>query len=589
MAEVDGERGRGLLLGPVALTALAMVATQFLVRLVIVPQAYWWEDDFFHLAEARTKGLTSDFLVSDYNDHLEILPNFLWWLLTRVTGSSWAPAAVLILVFSVAASAMMFALLRELFGSRPAILLPFAAYLFSPLFLAAYTWLAACIDSLPMQVALLGTAWAMIRLDRTGRRSWWALALVLHVVGLLAWEKGALVLPFALGLQLLVVDAGQPVRERLRSLRRHWLAWLSQVVVLAAYAVVYLTVIDGSERQSVSGVDYLGAVRTTMFRVLVPGLFGAPWKRGDAVNTVYPDPGAALAAVFAVLLGVLVVLSFVRTGRAAAGPWLLAAAYVGADIGLMLWGRAGFLSLVARDPRYITDAVPVVLVCATAAFLGARTGARASWTWRSLIPAGAVAAAVSAGSLLTTFQLAPVVQHDYARNYVEGVLVRADPDPGTSIIDTKVPKLVSGNVDHRDLIWAMGRRATFNQPSTRMQMFDEAARLVPVVIPVPVIEEKGPVADCGWPVGAAPRTLGRVPADAGRDLVLRTGNLSGVAGTLTVRVGDVEQSVALEAGLALAYFFLPEPSGEIEASFQADDDSGTCVTDLLLGPPGTGR
>lgn len=591
MAEANLERGRGLLLGPVAVTAAAMVALQFLVRLVIVPQAYWWEDDFFHLAEARTKGLTADFLVSDYNDHLEILPNFLWWLLAQATGSSWAPAATLILVFSVAASAMMFALLRELFGSRPAILVPFAAYLFSPLFLAAYTWLAACIDSLPMQIALLGTAWAMIRLGRTGRRRWWVLALVLHGVGLLAWEKGALVLPFALGLQLLVVDAGQPLRARLASLRRHWLAWTSHLVLLASFAAVYLQVVDGSERQEVSGVDYLGAVRTSLFRVLVPGLLGAPWKRGDAINTVYPDPGTALAIVSAVLLGALVLLSFLRTGRAAAGPWLLAAAYVGADVTLMLWGRAGFLTLVSRDPRYITDAVPVVLVCATAAFLGTRSAPRASWTWRSLVPAGAVAGIIAAGSLLTTFQLAPVVQHEYARNYVEGVLVRSDPDPGTSIIDTPVPKLVSGNVDHEDLLWAMGRRATFNQPSTRMMVFDEAARLVPVTILEPLIEEKGPVADCGWPVADRPRTIARVPAHSRTGLVLRAGNLSGVAGTLTIAVGGVEQSVGVDAGLASTYFYFERPSGDIQASFDDDDDAGggTCVTDLLLGSPGTGR
>src|SRR3954449_9195346 len=146
MAQGETAQGRGLTIGPVTAAALMMLAVQLLVRAVIVPQSYWWEDDFFHLAEARTKGLTPGFLVSDYNDHLEILPNFLWWLLTRVTDSSWAPAAVLILVFSMAASGAMFLLLRELFGARPAILVPFAAYLFSPLFLAAYTWLAACID-----------------------------------------------------------------------------------------------------------------------------------------------------------------------------------------------------------------------------------------------------------------------------------------------------------------------------------------------------------------------------------------------------------------------------------------------------------
>jgi hypothetical protein len=592
------ERSRGVVVGPVTMAAIVMIGLQFLVRLIIVPQAYWWEDDFFHLAQARTMGLSKDFLVSDYNDHMEILPNFLWWLLTQVTSSSWAPAAVLILVLSTTASTMLFLLLRELFGARPAILLPLAAYLFSPLALASVTWLAACIDALPMQIALLGVPLAMLRFRRTGRFRWFALSLALHAVGLLAWEKGALVLPFAVGLQLLVVDAGAPIRERLRGFRDRWAAWSAHCVLLASYAVLYLNVVDGSERRPVHGVDYLQAVRISLFRVLVPGLFGAPWKRGDAQNTVYPDPGTVLAVVFAVLLAVVFVLSVLKNRRAALGPWLLAAGYVGADIALMLWGRAGFLSLVARDPRYGMDAVPVVLVCVTAAFLIRKpegtslpprlVRADLAPTRAGLGLAGAAAGVVTAGSLLTTFQIAPVLQHKYAQNYVESVAVRAETDPGTSIIDTTVPKLVSGNVDHRGLLRAMGRTVTFNQPSTKMLMFDAAARLVEVNIEDPELDTRGPRKDCGWSVRDAARVLAEVPSDVGSNRVLRAGVLTGVEGTLTVSVGSLEQSVDVPAGLGYAFFYLPRPEGAIEASFASADGSGACVTDIKLGPPTTG-
>jgi hypothetical protein len=585
MTADSDQRPRGLLLGPVALVALGLAAVQFVVRLVIVPQAFWWEDDFFHLTRARTEGLTRGYLVADYNDHLEIFPNFAYWLLTRVTDSAWAPAATLLLVLSLSASLTMYLLLRELFGSRPAILVPFAAYLFCPLFLVSGTWLAAGLEALPMQIALLGTTWAMLRLTRTGRIRWLVAALAFDAFGLLTWEKGALVLPFALGVQVLVADAGRPIRDRLRTLRRCWPAWLGHAVLVGAYVAVYLQVVDGSERKAVHGVDYLDAARTALFRVLVPGLFGAPWKRGDALNTVYPDPGTVVAVVLGALLGLLVVLSLVRTGRAAIGPWVLAVGYVAVDIGLLLWGRAGFLELVARDPRYVTDAVPVVLVCATAALLGGRTGARAALTWRGLVPAGAVAAVLTAGSLLTTFQLAPVLQHEYARRYVEGVLARSDADAGASILDTPVPLLVSGNVDHRDLLRAMGRKPTFDQPSTRMLAFDADGRLAPVLIASPVLVETGPVADCGWPVDAVPQTLATVPPGTEGRLVLQVGSLTGITGTLTVSVGDTEQSVVVGIGLAVASFSVPDPSGDIVATFRSDTGGGACVTDLRLGPP----
>ena len=590
-------RGAGaVVLHPVDVVATALIGVQIIVRLVIVPQSYWWEDDFFHLARARAGGLRLDYLFADYNDHMEVLPNFISWLLTRVTNDAWAPAAVVITLLSLSASAMVYVFLRELFGSRPAILVPLAAYLFSPLLLVSVTWLAAGLQALPLHIALFGCAWGMLRFYRTGRIRWGAIALAFHAFGLLTWEKGALVLPFTLGMQLLVWSAEVPVVQRLAELRRGWYVWAAHLLLLASYASLYLNVVDGSERKPVTGVNYLEAASITLFNVLVPGLFGAPWHRGNAINTLYPEPGRGLAIATALLVAAFVAATLMRRHGGAAGAWFLAAGYVGADIGLMLWGRAGFLDLVARDPRYITDAVPVVLTCAAAAALGPvpRTpqhsdAVRASrpWlSWRALAPAGAVAAVVAAGSLLTTFQLAPVLEHHYARDYVEGVLVRAQPDPGTSILDTPVPKLVSGNVDHRGLLLAMGRRVTFNQASTRMLVFDESSRLVPVTVVHPILQEKGPIADCGWPVGSVARVIGHVPADAGHDRVLRVGNLSGVPGTLTVDVGGVDQAVAVDAGLSAAWFHLAHPEGTITASFEADDGSGTCVSDVLLGAPG---
>lgn len=587
MATPDDTRPRGLLLGPVTIAALSLLALQLLVRLVIVPQAYWWEDDFIHLADARTKGLSLHLLVADYNDHLEILPNFCSWLLTRVTDSSWAPAAVLIVLLSTAAAVMMLLLLRELFGDRPVILVPFAAYLFSPLLLVPVTWLAAGLEALPMQVAMFGTAWAMLRLRRTGRMHWLVVAVAFHLLGLLTWEKGALVVPFVLGLQLLVADAGLPLRDRLAELRRHWYAWLVHGVLLAAYAALYLTVVDGSERKPVHGAQYLDGARTTLFKVLVPGLVGAPWRRGDALNTLYPTPGTPLAIACAVLLVALIAVTAYRRRGAAAAAWLLATGYVAVDIGLMLWGRAGFLELVARDPRYIADAVPVVLLCATAAFVGPPEERSSSTPWSGLARAGAVAAVLSAAGLLTTFQLGPVLHHDYARRYVEGVLARSDPDPGTSIADTQVPPLVSGNVDHRQLLLAMGRDVTLDQPSTRMLAFDADARLVPVTVRDPILQERGPVRDCGWPVQNLPQGIATVPAGAGRGTLLRLGTVSGVSGTLTVRVGDVQQSVDINPGLGFAYFSVTAPEGDVVVSFDSNDHGGTCVTDLLLGSPGS--
>ena len=330
----------------VSLAAAALVVLQFLVRLALVPQSYWWQDDFLHLETARRLGSTADLLVRDYNDHLELVPNAVYWLLTQVTTDSFAPAAVVLLVLQLVASVLMWLLLRELFGETPALLVPFAAYLFTPILLVPLSWLAAGLEAWPLQIALLGTALGMVRVGSGGGRGWLWFATAAHVFGLLSWEKSLLVLPAVLGIQVLVVDMGRPWRERVGHLTAHRAAWLWQAGLAAAYLVLYLSVVDGSERAP-SQAEYGRAVGDVVFRVLLPGLFGGPWRVTGALNTLFPDPGQTLAVGFALLAAAIVALTFRRNGTQALGPWLLVVLYVGADIALLLAGRTSFLLLVA--------------------------------------------------------------------------------------------------------------------------------------------------------------------------------------------------------------------------------------------------
>ena len=99
---------------------------------------------------------------------------------------------------------------------------------------------------------------------------------------------------------------------------------------------------------------------------------------------------------FALLAAAIVALTFRRNGTQALGPWLLVLLYVGAEaVALLLAGRTSFLLLVARDPRYVADAVPVVLIGATAAFLGAGQLRRA----RAATPSPTLSSFVVAGRL----------------------------------------------------------------------------------------------------------------------------------------------------------------------------------------------
>lgn len=99
-------------------------------------------------------------------------------------------------------------------------------------------------------------------------------------------------LPAVLGFQLLLQPPAVTFRERLRVLRAHRFAWLAHAVVAAGYAVLYATVTDGSERVPAGDAGLVAAARDSVFRVLVPGLFGGPWTKGGSGNTLFADPGS---------------------------------------------------------------------------------------------------------------------------------------------------------------------------------------------------------------------------------------------------------------------------------------------------------
>jgi hypothetical protein len=154
---------------PMLLGGALLILLQTVVRAGIVLPSYW-QDDFHHLELARRLGLSQAFLVRDYSGHLEVGQYFLYWLIGRDAGLSFLPAAISLLVLQLAASCLLLAVLRQLFGRSPWILVPFAGYLFTALGLPVATWWAAGLQAMPLQITMLLTLLALIRAVR--QRSW---------------------------------------------------------------------------------------------------------------------------------------------------------------------------------------------------------------------------------------------------------------------------------------------------------------------------------------------------------------------------------------------------------------------------------
>lgn len=568
---------------------LLLVALQTLVRAGIVYGSYFWHDDFLHLEMARRLGLSPEFLVRDYAGHLEVGQYFVYWLFSRSPGMSFAPAALSLVLMQLAASLLLLAVLRELFGRSPWVLLPFAGYLFTPLGLPVATWWAAGLQAMPLQIAMLLTILGIVRAIR--RRSWrWGAASVLaQAVGLVFWEKAVLVLPAALAVLLLVEWGQRPVRERLRLLVRHWRVLAPHVVVLAAYAAVYLTVVNSSSVLGQEAQDVGRNTAQTIFRMLLPGIFGGPWSETGAVSTVYPYVGDALAVFFAALFAALVGASVWLRGLRALQAWLLVVGYLAVDLVLLQVGRADFIGLLARDPRYVTDALPILAIGFCAAFSGPRVTRRTpAWLSRASASADSPTAAVAvlvASCLLTTFLIDGVLQHDYARNYVRGVVQALEDNPDASVISTPVPATVSVSTDHEGLLRAVGEDREFDQPSTDLRMLDEAAQLRPVTVIEPSLRAAGPVPDCGWLVTQGWQLVGKVRRAAPGAQIIRLGYLTGQPATLHLNVDGEEQAVPIPVGVGYAYFVITGLEGEVRLRISDVALGGLCVTDALAGMP----
>lgn len=567
-ARAAWQRVRATLGGRSRLTlwvGLLLVAGQAALRAVVGAGSYFWQDDFLHLDLSRTLGLGSDYLVRDYSGHLEPGQYLLMWAIARVGEGSWLPAVVTLVLLQAVASVLLLLLLRQLFGSSPWVLVPFAAYLVTPLGLATATWLAAGLQAFPLQISMLGAALAAVRFLATGRRRWAVLSVLAHALGLACWQKAGVVLPFLLALEVLVLARGLPLRARARRVwTRRWF-WLAHTALLTAYVAVYLALTGSGDLGAPADRSLLAPLHDMLGRTLVPGLFGLPWDPEGAGSTIYPDTPLVAQVAAALMLLALVVASVVRSGRAAWSGWLLVVGFLAADVALVLLGRGAYLLLVARDPRYVTDALPVIAIGVCAAFAAGRAE-RSGPPRRRVLP-WVVVLAVLASGLVSTWRLAPVTQHPQSEAYVRTLTQALAREPGAEVLLTPVPTEVAVSVNAESLLRAVGREQRLDRPGAHPLLIAPDGGLVPARVAAPDLTAQGPTADCGWSLGERATSLTVLPpAEDPASRVLRLVHVAAEAGILVVEVDGQEQAVPHGAGLGEVVVVVGDAVGPLRAS-----------------------
>jgi hypothetical protein len=358
----------------VNLTAGVLILAQLWLKGVVLNHAFFRADDYFLIDWSLRNHLTWHFLGTAYGGHLMPGSLTLVWLLARLSIYDWTLVSIVSMALVAAASLALLRLLRTLFGPRPAILLPLAMYLFSPLLLPGLTFWSTSLQWLPTQLVIFMALNAHFTYVRGGRY-WHAIVAVGWLVAGLAFDELNVLVPvLLLALTSAFFAAGSWGRAVVDTLRRFWRAWILYAAVAVGYGVLYLYQLPTASSQFTKPGQFSNvlAVMSTLTRVsLVPGALGGPWQWrsiGDYAFAAEYPPWTQLAWSVAAL----VVLVSLWYRRHALRAWVIAVAWVFLTaVAPLLVGRIGQglnPQILGTDLHYLADSLPVLVLCVGLAF-----------------------------------------------------------------------------------------------------------------------------------------------------------------------------------------------------------------------------
>jgi hypothetical protein len=562
------------------LVALAVAAVPFLVHAWVALHGYFGQDDFvITYRAAHADPLDFSYLFQDYSGHVAPGTFLLAWLTTAVAPLNHVVAVLPLLLMHAVALLLFWRVLTACFGARWAVVPPFAVLASSPLILFPTIWWAYGIQLLPLLVAMAAAALTHLRYLETGETRYAVHTALWTVGGMLFYEKAALFAGLLFGITVL---RGGTVGE---ALVRHRRVWLAHLALLAGYATLYFGLTasqtdgDPVPAGDVAEFAYRGVVDT-----FLPGLVSGPLAApgGGATWTTPPLPVRVVAVAVTVAL---LVVTLRRARRRATVAWLLLAGYLAVDLALVAVTRLAIVGPTAgADPRYLADAVPVAVLCATYAVLGGRAESR-PLRW----PVVAVTLLVVAGGIASFLRVAPALQFREARDYVATARAAFAQQPGIVLYDTGVPRPIMLDWFIADaftsrVVGLVPEAPRFDRPTETLYKLDGAGRPQPIIeLTDSVHGERGPAPDCGHLIDEEPVRIPLTSASFGRR-VLKMGYFTSDTGDGIVTAGDTKIPVRFEEGLHVLHVVVTGTYSHVEVSRNLNL-APLCVTDVEIGLP----
>ncbi len=591
----------GLLTRPprVAVVATALIAMQLTIRAVLAFAGYFYWDDLILVGRAGTHGLLSAaYLFDDHDGHLMPAAYLVAGAITRLAPLNWIGPAISLLVLQLLVSLALLRALHVILGWRPVLLIPLAFALFTPLAVPGFAWWAAALNSLPMLAALAWVSADAVLLVRTGKQRYAVTGVLVYFIGLLFFEKAA-VIPFvAFAIAALLCR----VRGDTAVLRTVWgtgvRLWAASLAMTAAWVVVYLVVVN-QQRWSTDLSMTAELLGRSLTHGIVPGLAGGPWiwDRWAPASPWATPPLLVRILGWLVLVATLTV-SLIRKRRIAL-VWLTAAGYaVSCQAPIYLMRSSRFTALeLAQTLRYLPDLVIVLALLAAVGLVAPnRPPVRASaWLSASVVRtavATVLAVLFTASSLYSTLTFLTSWRDNPAQPYLQHArraLAAAHAGSNAPLLDQEVDPLVLQRVAWPEnlashMFALLRARPEFGVATSQLRMLDSTGRLVGARVAWTRTIAPGPVPQCGYFV--QPDRPVRLALDGPLLPAEWTAELNYLAnsdGSLMLSLSDGPAvKVIVHPGLNRVYVRLPGAGSAIAA--QAD--TAALAVCIAAGPVG---
>lgn len=552
--------------GTVAMCAVVVMAAVAVRTWVAAAGWFYWDDLILHGLAARHPWPSLELLLTDHDGHLMPGGMALAWIAAHVAPLEFRVPLVQIAILQTLAGAAYARLLWVLLRGRPVLLVPLTAGLALPLGLPSATWWASALNVLPLVAALCWGVAEMVRLDRTGRRRHAVGAALATIVGLLFVEK-SFVIPVVCAAVLLACwwIAGGGRRELSGMWHRTRQAWAAQVVIVAAWAAVFVVVVgrlgggDSPSDAEDTRPGFLPLVDHAYRSAVVPTLAGGPWRW----ERWHPGPPMADPPVVAVALGVLACLAVVTWSlvtRRRTGPiWVGVALYPLVAVVLVAVGRAGpdTAAEIVDTLRYHAE-FPVIVGAAVALALFAprRRTVGTPEMRRAATAVALIAVLVSSAVSTVTFRQVWSEQpsRDYTIPLLETLRERSGP-----MLDQQVPVEVLLPVTApanrvSAVVAGVPEMPEMGDWTTDPVLIDEQGQLHPAQVAFGRTIGQGPEPGCGFRIGPGGDRLDLDGPLLGREWVVQLNLFADAPGEVAVRLDEGGDTVApVEAGLSTVF------------------------------------